>query len=309
MIEIYKYGGNVLKIKQNREQIYEYLKQRIEKGVHIFMVVSAFGKNDDTISTDLLSKNIELLENYEKDRIMSFGEIYSSLLMKSEMLKKKMNVECVNYDEIGIVCDNTYQNGNVICENLAHLSKLIKKYDLVIVPGYVAESIEGRVITLGRNTSDLTALIIANYFNIKEINIIKDVNGIYKKDPHKEGKSKLVNNISYDEAISMIQAGSSMLALKTIEYAKENNLSIKIMSIEMKEGSVISSKESEENILFINKENNKIKIVFKDMNIFNEIFKMIIKEQIQIDDMYIIKNIIYLSCENTKIYEILNKYL
>ena len=78
MIEVYKYGGNLLKDESNRKCIYEFLKNKKEKGIKIVMVVSAFGREKDSFSTDNLAKNIELLSNRDKDQIMTFGEIYSS---------------------------------------------------------------------------------------------------------------------------------------------------------------------------------------------------------------------------------------
>ena len=63
MIEVYKYGGTVLKEEKNRKKIYEDIKDKINEGNKVFMVVSAFGRDKDSFSTDNLSKNIELLDN------------------------------------------------------------------------------------------------------------------------------------------------------------------------------------------------------------------------------------------------------
>ena len=82
MIEVYKYGGTILKEESNRRKIYKEFKDKIKKGNKIFMVVSAFGREKDCFSTDNLSKNLEMLNDCDKDRVMTFGEIYSSLIIK-----------------------------------------------------------------------------------------------------------------------------------------------------------------------------------------------------------------------------------
>ena len=58
MIEVYKYGGTILKDESKRKKIYKFFKNKINEGVKIFMVVSAFGREKDYFSTDHLAKNI-----------------------------------------------------------------------------------------------------------------------------------------------------------------------------------------------------------------------------------------------------------
>ncbi len=309
MIEVYKYGGTILKDESKRKKIYKFLKNKINEGIKIFMVVSAFGREKDYFSTDHLAKNIELLSNYDKDQLMTFGEIYSSLIIKNELLREGFKVNNAYYDEIGITCDNNYQDGNIIGIDMSYLGELINDNDIVVVPGFIGESMEGKIISLGRNTSDLTAVIIAKYFNLDKANIIKEVNGVYKKDPRIEKLDKVIKYVSYDEMISLLNAGSKMFSKKTIKYAKDNKVTIDIRNIDNDEGTIISDIQSDENILFVNKEDNEIKIVFKDMNIFNEIFKVIIDKKIKLDDLTIVKNIVYLKGKNIEIDEILDKYI
>lgn len=308
MIEVYKYGGTVLNKDENRDYIYKFFEEKIKKGIKIFMVVSAFGREKDCFSTDNLSKNIELLDNIDKDIIMTFGEIYSSLIIKNELKRLNFKVSSVNFDEIGIMCDNNYQNGNIIGVDMSYLKELIEHNDIVVVPGFIGESIEGKIISLGRNTSDLTAFIIGDYFKLNKVNIIKEVDGVYKKDPKVEN-SKLIKNISYDEIISLINAGSKMFSLKAIEYAKDKEVMIEIKSLFEEKGSVISNKESNEKILFVNLDKEQIKVVFKGMEIFNEIFKKMINENVKFDELVIDKDIVYIKGDSELIKKLIDGYL
>ena len=309
MIEVYKYGGNLLKDENKRKLIYEFFKEKKEKGIKVVMVVSAFGREKDCFSTDNLSKNIELLSNKEKDQITTFGEIYSSLIIKNELLKEGFKVECLSYDEIGITCDNNYQNGNIENVDMHYLKDKLDDNEIVVVPGFIGKSSEGKIISLGRNTSDLTAVIIAKYFNLNKANIIKEVNGIFKTDPNKISDKKLIKQISYNEMIAMVRAGSKMFSSKTLEYAKDNEVIIEVNGLNEKEGSIISNVSSEEKIIFIDKEKDEVRVVFKDMEIFNELFDSMVKEKIKLDDLVIVNNIVYLRGNEEKVLEIINKYL
>lgn len=308
MIEVYKYGGNLLKDEDNRKVIYNFIKNKKENNIKIIMVVSAFGREKDSFSTDNLAKNIELLSNKDKDQIMTFGEIYSSLIIKNELLREGLKANNLYYDEIGILCDNTYQNGNIKDIDMSYLEEEIKVNDVVVVPGFIGESSEGKVISLGRNTSDLTGVIIAKYFNLDKVNIIKEVDGVYKQDP-KKGESKLIKELNYDEMISLVNAGSKMFSKKTLEYAKDNNIVIDVKGLNKEEGSVISNTRSNEDILFVDSNNDEIKIVFKDMEIFNKLFNSIAKNKLRLEDLVITNNIIYIKGKREKIIKIINEYI
>lgn len=308
MIEVYKYGGNLLKDENNRRTIYDFIKEKKEKDIKIIMVVSAFGREKDSFSTDNLAKNIELLTDKEKDRIMTFGEIYSSLIIKNELIKEGIKVCCLDYDEIGIFCDNVYQNGNIKDIDMSYLEEVIKDNDVVVFPGFIAESSEGKIISLGRNTSDLTGVIIAKYFNLDKVNIIKEVDAVFKKDP-KKGESKLINELSYDEMISLVNAGSKMFSKKTLEYARENNVIIEVKGLNKDNGSIISNVSSKEDILFVDSNNEEIQVVFKDMEIFNKLFHSIASSKLKLEELVVTNNIVYIRGNNDKVMRIIEEYM
>lgn len=308
MIEVYKYGGNLLKDENNRKKIYNFLKKKKENGIKIVMVVSAFGRKTDCFSTDNLAENIELLTNKDKDQIMTFGEVYSSLIIKNELLRENLKVSSLSWDEIGIYCDDSYQNGNILDVNMEYLKAVVEDNDIVVVPGFIAISSEGKIISLGRNTSDLTGVIIAKELNLSKVNIIKEVDGVFKIDP-KKGESKLISNLSYIEMKSLVKAGSNMFSIKTLDYAKDNNVVIEVKGLNKEKGSIINDKESDENILFINKENESIKVVFKDMEIFNKLYINLVQEKIKLEDLVIENNIVYLKGNTDKIIATLNDYI
>ena len=51
-----------------------------------------------------------------------------------------------------------------------------------------------------------------------------------------------------------------------------------------------------------------MRVVFKDMEIFNELFDSMVKEKIKLDDLVIVNNIVYLRGNEEKVLEIINKY-
>ena len=169
------------------------------------------------------------------------------------MLNEGVKVNNVCYDKIGIECDDNYGDGNIINVNMSHIKDLLTYYDVVIVPGFIGVSNECKIISLGRNTSDLTGVVICDYFKLDKVNIIKEVDGVYSGDP-KKGEGKLISNLSYDEMLLIVKAGSSMFSKKTLEYAKDKGIVIEVKGLDKEKGSIISEVKSNEKILFVNEE-------------------------------------------------------
>ena len=224
------------------------------------------------------------------------------------MLNEGVKVNNVCYDKIGIECDDNYGDGNIINVNMSHIKDLLTYYDVVIVPGFIGVSNECKIISLGRNTSDLTGVVICDYFKLDKVNIIKEVDGVYSGDP-KKGEGKLISNLSYDEMLLIVKAGSSMFSKKTLEYAKDKGIVIEVKGLDKEKGSIISEVKSNEKILFVNEEEDCIKVVFKDNEIFNELFTNLVSERIKLEELIVVNNIVYLSGDNEGIMRVIKKEL
>ena len=106
--------------------------------------------------------------------------------------------------------------------------------------------------------------------------------------------------------VSLIKAGSNIFSNKSIKFAKDKGIVIEVKGIDNEKGTIISHKGSSEDILFINRNNEEIKVVFKNMDVFNKIFKDLIDNKIKLDDLFIIKDIVYIK---GNVDNLLDKYL
>jgi len=100
-----------------------------------------------------------------------------------------------------------------------------------------------------------------------------------------------------------------MFALKSLEYAKDENVIIEVKRLNEDSGTIISKEESKEKILFVNTKDNTTKIVFKGMDVFNDIFKNIVNEKIKLEELVINKDILYLKGNSELVNSIVSKYL
>ena len=94
-----------------------------------------------------------------------------------------------------------------------------------VVTGFIARTVEGTSITLGRNGSDYSATILGRLVLAQTINIWTDVDAIYSADPRKVPSARAYRQVPWAQARTLAQLGNPVLHAKTLsplaEYAAE----------------------------------------------------------------------------------------
>jgi len=239
-LRVIKLGGSVLATKKDKEKCVKRINLKSDEKTII--VVSAMGRIGFPYSTDSLSLLCNNVSINETDRMLSCGEIISSISFASFLNEKGYNSRALSYLEIGLNVSKNSDNKNVYSIDKYYYEKYFANYDILIVPGFIGVDENNEVVTLGRGNSDLTAILLAIYFNLKEVTLLKDVNGIYPFLIHPINKYKPYSIIDFENMEQLIDSGAKVVSKDAIIYAKNNNISIKILPYDNEgEGSLITS--------------------------------------------------------------------
>ncbi len=173
---------------------------------------------------------INKFSNKTNDKIVSFGEILSSYIIYETMKSMNLNTSFKNSQEL-IITDENYTNANV--DFLKTEKKIQEFYEgntskIVIVPGFVASTINGEKSTLGRGGSDYTASIFAKALNAEELQIWTDVSGMFTANPRLVKQAKPIEHISYQEAMELSHFGAKVLFPPTIQPVLDKKIPIRI---------------------------------------------------------------------------------
>jgi len=115
------------------------------------------------------------------DKLLSFGELLSSLIIYETMKLHDLNIQLKNSQNL-IVTDSNFTNAAV---NFGETNEnIVTYYDsndkiITILPGFISKSELGEITTLGRGGSDYTAAIIASAMNASVLQIWTDVSGMF----------------------------------------------------------------------------------------------------------------------------------
>jgi aspartate kinase len=100
---------------------------------------------------------------------------------------------------------------------LPRLAMPVTHGEIPILPGYIARDAEGRTTTLGRNSSDYSAAIIAAALGATRLTIYSDVAGVYTADPRVVADARLLLALTYDEAARVAWLGAKALHPRAVE--------------------------------------------------------------------------------------------
>ncbi|WP_409416962.1 bifunctional aspartate kinase/homoserine dehydrogenase I [Flavobacterium sp. PS2] len=188
------------------------------------------------------------LSNRTSDTILSFGELLSSYIIAEALKQTNKNSGYKDSREL-IKTNNHFGKAAV---NFEVTNQLIRDYfstnesQVVIMPGFIASSLDGIITTLGRGGSDYTAAILAGALNAKGLEIWTDVNGMYTANPKIVKQAHPIATISYQEAMELSHFGAKVLYPPTIQPVLRKNIPIVIKNTfePESEGTYISNQVS-----------------------------------------------------------------
>lgn len=119
---------------------------------------------------------------------------------------------------------------------------------IILMAGFIAGNDKGELVLLGRNGSDYSAAVLAACLKAEGCEIWTDVDGIYTCDPQTVPDAKLLQSLSYQEAMELSYFGAKVLHPRTITPIAQFEIPCLIKNTTNPEapGTLISGKKSDD---------------------------------------------------------------
>src|ERR1700681_998874 len=164
------------------------------------------------------------------DRLASFGERFSARLFAAALEKSGVPAVPFTSSDFVLTCDTfrdaqphlkkSKQRGRVV------LLPLLEAGVLAVVTGFIGATPDGRITTLGRNSSDFSGAIVAHAVDADELVIWTDVDGIYTSNPHESSEAKLLHDLSYDDAHALASSGAKVVHPQVLPLAAKSEMTV-----------------------------------------------------------------------------------
>jgi aspartate kinase len=171
-----------------------------------------------------------------KDYVVSYGEKLSAPLLQGVLEDLGMKSKALTGGEAGIVTDSRFGDAQPLMNVSIHqvrqtLDPLIDEGIIPVIGGFIASTQEGIQTTLGRGGSDYTASIIGAAIRADEVWMWKDVDGLMTADPKMVKSAKMIQSISFAEAMELAHFGAEVVHPKALECAAKYQLPFRVKSI------------------------------------------------------------------------------
>lgn len=168
--------------------------------------------------------------NYVYDQVIGFGELVSTTIISEYLNQVGIQNNWLDVRDF-IKTDSYYRRANInwdITQTL--ITTNFNTSILNITQGFLGSDDNNFTTTLGREGSDYTAAIFAYCLNAEHVTIWKDVPGVLNADPRYFENTKLLNKISYTEAIELAFYGASVIHPKTLQPLQGKEIPLYVKS-------------------------------------------------------------------------------
>jgi len=250
-IVVMKFGGSSVAGAEQIKRAARRIVAAREAGDRVVAVLSARGKTTD----ELVSQAIEISAQpvaREMDMLLSTGERISCALCAMAIHDLGHEAISLTGSQAGIVTDSSHTRAKIIDVRAERIRETLEQDRIVLVAGFQGVSTDSHdVTTLGRGGSDTTAVALAAALGARVCEIYTDVAGVFSADPRIVPGARKLPVASYEEMLEMSASGAKVLQLRSVEYARNNDVRIHCRSsFEDGPGTlVVSEEESERQIV------------------------------------------------------------
>ncbi len=228
-LRVMKFGGSSVADADKIKNVARRIAQAKEGGDDVVAVLSARGKTTDGLVA-MAQEISDQPDPREMDMLLSTGERISCALMA--MALQDLGHEAISFtgSQAGIVTDTAHTKAKIVEIKGERLRSAIADDHIVLVAGFQGVSTARDVTTLGRGGSDTTAVALAAALGAAVCEIYTDVTGVFTADPRIVPDARKLPLVSHEEMLEAAANGSKVLALRSVEFARNHNVPVHVRS-------------------------------------------------------------------------------
>jgi aspartate kinase len=226
---VQKFGGTSVADPDRMRAVAEHVAFTKRHGNDVVVVVSAMGKTTDNLIA-LAAQVSNTRPGREMDMLLTSGERMSAALVC--MALADLGIDAISFtgSQVGIITDNTHGKAKILEVKGDRVRAALGEGRVCVIAGFQGVSTDKEITTLGRGASDLTASALAQALNADACEIYTDVTGVFTADPRIVPQARKLSHVHFDEMLEMAGAGSKVLALRSVEFARNHNVSLHVRS-------------------------------------------------------------------------------
>jgi aspartate kinase len=240
---VQKFGGTSVGSIGRIQDVARKIAEARAEGHDVVVVVSAMSGETNRL-LELAQEISEQPSSREMDVLLSTGEQVTIALLSMALEELDCQARSFTGAQVHIRTDSAHSKARIIDIDAARVKKALKAGEVVVIAGFQGIDEHGNITTLGRGGSDTTAVAMAAALEADECHIFTDVDGVYTADPRVEPKARRLDVITYEEMLEMASLGSKVLQIRSVEFARNYNVQLRVLSsFEEGDGTLITAED------------------------------------------------------------------
>jgi aspartate kinase len=226
---VQKYGGTSVADPDRIRAVAENVRFTRSHGNDVVVVVSAMGKTTDNL-VQLANDVSRTQPGRELDMLLTTGERISMALLCMALADRGVEALSFTGSQVGIITDTAHGKAKILEVRGDRVREALAQGRVCVVAGFQGVSTDKEITTLGRGGSDTTAVALAAALGADACEIYTDVTGVFTADPRVVPQARKLMHVQFDEMLEMAGAGSKVLALRSVEFARNHNVPLHVRS-------------------------------------------------------------------------------
>jgi aspartate kinase len=226
---VMKFGGTSVADPEKIRRVASRLVEAKRDGNRVVAVVSAMGQHTDEL-VSLAHEVSPQPKPREMDMLISVGERISCALVAMAIADLGLDAISLTGSQAGIVTDTVHGKAKIVEVRARRIHEALDSDRIVLVAGFQGVSTDFDITTLGRGGSDTTAVALAAALGADACEIYTDVDGVFTADPRLVPGARKLHAVSYEEMLEMAASGAKVLALRSVEFARNHGVKLHVRS-------------------------------------------------------------------------------
>ncbi|MBI5521892.1 MAG: aspartate kinase [Desulfarculus sp.] len=168
------------------------------------------------------------------DHIASFGERMAVRCIADFFTRQGLKSQAYDVWDLGFITDANFGCARPLADYDQRMrqafAELVPPDVVPIVTGFVGQTEQGDITTVGRNGSDLTATLVGAALGAEEVEIWTDTDGVMTADPSVVPGARNIPLMRFDEAAELAHFGGRVLHPSTLLPAMERGIPVRVLN-------------------------------------------------------------------------------
>ncbi len=226
---VQKFGGTSVADPDRIRAVADHIVRTHHAGHEVVVAVSAMGKTTD----DLVRLAHDVSRDphgREMDMLLTSGERISMALLCMAIMDHGVHAVSFTGSQAGIVTDTVHGKAKILEIKGDRIRETLRAGAVAVVAGFQGISTAKDITTLGRGGSDTTAVALAASLGAEVCEIYTDVSGVFTADPRLVPEARKLSQVSFEEMLEMAATGGRVLALRSVEFARNYGVPVHVRS-------------------------------------------------------------------------------